>query len=365
MTGIHVPASLAAHLPPQGADPAGRDRVSDLLQRWLDLSELERRSFTALCHELSLTSGMIEASTDSIAQGFKQLAGLADAQSTDIDTVIEAARLIDIEGEHLTLEQVTGFVRTTLSDVVAAILNLSKHAMTMVYALDDVMASVTKSESAVAKIEAINKQTRYLALNALIEASNAGEHGRGFAVVAGEVRTLSQNTDQIASSIRREISEVAQGVRNSHAILKDIATLDMTGHFDAQERLTQIMAALTQQNTQFSTRLQANADRSRELAGLVAGLVTDLQFQDRSAQCIAHVVHTLGVLGDSLADLQAQTLGTGLAEAPGIDRAALDRILARHTLAELRNRFAMLADPAGAAPLPPPDFGAGGSIELF
>jgi methyl-accepting chemotaxis protein len=339
--------------------------VADVLQRWLNLSELERRAFSAVSHELSLTSDLIETSTASIAQGFTQLATLAEAQSSDIDTVIAGARSIKINGEDLTLEQITGFVRTTLNDVVAAILTLSKHAMTMVYALDDVLAGVVKSEGAVAKIEAINKQTRYLALNALIEATNAGEHGRGFAVVAGEVRTLSQSTDSIASSIRREIGGVAQGVRHSHTILKEIATLDMTRHFDAQERLTEIMAALTQQNTDFSNSLQANADRSRELANLVSGLVTDLQFQDRTAQCLAHVRHTLDVLGDSVTELQAETLGTGLAVGGGVDQVSLDRILARHTLAELRNRFAVLANPAPPGTAPVTVSLEGGSIELF
>jgi methyl-accepting chemotaxis protein len=359
----HTQAASAGTAP----DPAllAGTGVADVLQRWLNLSELERRAFGAVSHELSLTSGLIETSTSSIAQGFTQLAHLAETQSSDIDTVIQGARSIKINGEDLTLEQITGFVRTTLSDVVAAILTLSKHAMTMVYALDDVLAGVVKSEGAVSKIEAINKQTRYLALNALIEATNAGEHGRGFAVVAGEVRTLSQDTDSIASSIRREINSVAQGVRHSHTILKEIATLDMTRHFDAQDRLTEIMAALTRQNTDFSNSLQANADRSREVASLVSGLLTDLQFQDRTAQCLANVTHTLDVLGESLGDMQALTVGTGLAVGGGVDQVSLDRILARHTLAELRNRFAMLVDPNAKIAGPVAGSMEGGSIELF
>jgi methyl-accepting chemotaxis protein len=356
--GVAQPADDADH-------SAAGSGVNELLQRWLNLSELERRAFTSISHELARTSDLIESSTSSISDGFKQLASLADAQSSDIDIVIQSARAVRVGTEDLTLAQITGFVRVTLDEVVAAILNLSKHAMTMVYALDDVMAGVVKSEHAVTRIEAINKQTRYLALNALIEATRAGEHGRGFAVVAGEVRSLSQNTDSIASSIRHEISEVAQGIRNSHLILKQIAELDMTRHFEAQERLTGIMGALTKQNTDFSTSLHANKDRSQQLAGLVGGLVTDLQFQDRTAQCFAQISNTLGAIGDSLSDLQSQTTATGLVGEAGVDQASLDRILSRHTLAEVRGRFATIGQIAGRDHMPADHVDEGGSIELF
>jgi methyl-accepting chemotaxis protein len=331
------------------------------LQRWLDLSELERRAFGAMCRELSLTSDLVETSTSAIAQGFKDLAGLADAQSSDIEAVIDSISAVEVDGTKLSLEQITGFVRTTLVDVVGAILTLSKHAMTMVYALDDVMDAVMTSEGSVARIEAINTQTRYLALNALIEAAHAGEHGRGFAVVAGEVRTLSQTTDSVAATIRQQIGSVAEGIRNSHGILKEIATLDMSKHFDAQERLSGIMAALTAQNEQFNISLQANASRSRELATLVGGMVHNLQFQDRTAQRLSHVTRTLDVLGETLAELQDAARQTGLVGEPGTDSATLQRILARHTLAEVRDRFAASL---GAAPQPaaPP---AGDDIELF
>lgn len=343
----------------------GSEAIAEILQRWLNLSELERRAFGAACREVSLTSDLVEASATSISDGFKRLAGLADAQSEDIEAVIDAARSIKIDGENRTLEEVTLLVGTTLQDVVSAILTLSKYAMTMVYALDDVMEKVVKSEGAVTQIEAINQQTRYLALNALIEAANAGERGRGFAVVASEVRTLSRTTDNVASTIRAEIGGVARGVRTSHAILKEIATLDMTRHFAAQERLGTIMVALTQQNQSFNANLKANVGRSRDIAALVGGLVMDLQFQDRAAQSLSHVTHTLAVLGESITDLQSLTLQTGLVSEIGMDQVSLARIQSRHTLAEVRDRFAVMVagEPDGAVAMPGPD--GSGSVELF
>jgi methyl-accepting chemotaxis protein len=57
-------------------------------------------------------------------------------------------------------------------------------------------------------IDHISRQTRMLAINALIETARAGEAGRGFAVVAGEVRNLANQTAAAAQTIGEKIREM-------------------------------------------------------------------------------------------------------------------------------------------------------------
>lgn len=54
-------------------------------------------------------------------------------------------------------------------------------------------------------IDGIIRSTRILALNAMIEASRAGELGRGFAVVANEVKSVSDNVTVVAQEFSREL----------------------------------------------------------------------------------------------------------------------------------------------------------------
>ncbi|HIJ63762.1 MAG TPA: chemotaxis protein [Rhodospirillaceae bacterium] len=56
-------------------------------------------------------------------------------------------------------------------------------------------------------IDGIIRSTRILALNAMIEASRAGEMGRGFAVVANEVKSVSNSVTQVAGEFSRELQD--------------------------------------------------------------------------------------------------------------------------------------------------------------
>ena len=92
-------------------------------------------------------------------------------------------------------------------------------------------AATKMSELTTAKVGEIQNVTRtakILAMNALIEASRAGEAGRGFAVVASEVNTISQRVTSIATELQglfadeaRDLRVTAQTVRGSR--LSDLA----------------------------------------------------------------------------------------------------------------------------------------------
>jgi len=70
----------------------------------------------------------------------------------------------------------------------------------------DLQESSTQMKNILGYIRDISSQTNLLALNASIEAARAGDAGRGFAVVAGEIKKLSDQTDQAINDIEGIIS---------------------------------------------------------------------------------------------------------------------------------------------------------------
>ena len=94
---------------------------------------------------------------------------------------------------------------------------------------------VTEVSKMVEAISAIAQQTNLLALNAAIEAARAGEQGKGFAVVSEEVKKLSEESSNSATSIQETVKKVQIAFKmlsdNSHEVLKFIND-DVIKHFN-------------------------------------------------------------------------------------------------------------------------------------
>ncbi len=93
----------------------------------------------------------------------------------------------------------------------------SAKAEQILHSLNDAIEkskSVDQIQTLTGEILAIAQQTQLIALNASVEAVNAGDAGKGFAVVAREVRDLSTSSQETANRIQAVNNVVTAAVYN-------------------------------------------------------------------------------------------------------------------------------------------------------
>lgn len=348
----------------------GAGEPAELLGRWTSFGAMQRRIVDNLAGEIGRASRDMETETSALAFAFQELAVKAQAQSERVGSLSRLAETVAVDGEELALGEITSLFHQTLGDIVAKIEFLSRHAVPVVHALDAVAGSLQRVTECIGQVDAINRQTKMLAINARIEAVRVGDAGQAFGVVASEIGELSRSTQQLAETMRTQLGEVAASIASSHQTLQQVETIDVGASSAAQGRLDRLVQALASRNSGLSEIVAAAADDSADISRRIGEVITGMQFQDRVSQRLQQVTDTMTVLGDAVAELQAESSRACPEAAAALserDVAWLKRLLLRYRLSEMRAKFvegviegrAAQAEPANMQPKD------AGLIELF
>lgn len=341
-TAADASATAVVQATEKGADGTpDRFPVSgELLSTWLGYADVQRRTMEVIQHELSRTSQTVEDATLDLSSRFRELAEKAMEQSQRVEQIVALAGSVAIDDERVPMDQLVVGMQDMIADMIANIVTLSRHAMSMVYLLDDVQKDVSELEKSISDIDGINRQTNFLALNATIEASRAGEAGRTFAVVAQEVRHLSRTTGELAERMRSKVTAVVKGVRNGHDILRQIANTDMSPQMLAKERVDKTMDSLVEQTGHFQSVLETAAAVSSDMSSTIGRMVTGMQFQDLTKQRLEAINDSLAIMAAGLDELESRTRVELPASLSGrVPQEWLDELLGRFKLSEMRQRF--------------------------
>ena len=216
------------------------------------------------------------------------------------EKVIHKAKTLVVDGEEIQMAEFSELFNKAFSGAIEKILYISQQAMSMVYSLDNAIGSIKEIEKFNGKIQAINKQTNLLSLNATIESARAGEAGKGFAVVADEVRGVSKEINKLSDEMNEKITLVSDNVNEGYKILKDVATTDMSENIAIKKTLDGLMQALMLQTKEFSEILSGTADSSRKISFSISNMVQKMQFQDITSQYITNFMEVLNRIGSSM-----------------------------------------------------------------
>jgi methyl-accepting chemotaxis protein len=370
-----VPAEPTAPVPPAapaaGEPPsADGDQAARLLGRWGSFSAVQRRMFGNLVDEISRASADMECETSALSGAFQELAIKAQAQSDRVGNLSRLAETVQVDGEELALDEITRLFRQTLGDIVGKIDFLSRHAVPVVHALDEVAASLQRVGDCIGQVDAINRQTKMLAINARIEAVRVGEAGQAFGVVASEIGELSRSTQALAETMRTQLAEVTASVHSSHETLLQVEGIDVGSSSAGRERLDRLVQALASRNSGLSQIVNAAADDGAEISRRICEVITGLQFQDRVGQRMEQVSDILTILAEAVSELQQESgdvcprAAAGPSEA---DVAWLKQLMLRYRLSEMRAKFVEGVIEGRAVQAAPPVAQArdAGSIDLF
>ncbi len=163
----------------------------------------------AVSNSINLESLVKETSTS-----VTQIKQNSEVVSDNARIVAEAASLsVDIssDGEKAVTDSIEGVeqIKTQIEQVATKILELSSQTQ----AIGKIISTV----------DDIAKQSRFLAFNASIEASKAGEFGKGFAIVANEIKNLSEESKEATKRISEILNEI-QELTNTSVMLTEDAT---------------------------------------------------------------------------------------------------------------------------------------------
>jgi len=344
------------------APDAGCAAEPENLTRLLEAGSTQHAVVAAATQEVESTVAFIETTIQSLCARFSTLSEQATRQSAEVTRLLVKSDRIETGGEMLSLSEVTGLLRETLSQVVESMLGLSKNAMSITDGLNTVSHSVGQISNLTRTLQGINQQTRMLALNATIEAARAGAAGAGFAVVADEVRKLSSRTEALSQSMRAEVTAIDGVVRDGLATIDEVARIDIGGHVQTRARLDAMLTAMLDRRERIDSVIRESAQESDDIAGEISHIVAAFQFQDRSRQRLMLVNEMLLAADGLLAETQA-AVRPGPVHAP--DRDWLQRLAASFSMAEVRARFRACLGLAADNAAPAAPARAEGELEML
>lgn len=248
----------AAYTPLKNAE----GRVTSIIKIAADITETKKTASkakkdlkVAVLHNLK----EISSSISQIASGARDQAMKTDQSSDQIEQarrssedVSSKAGLITGMANQAATETSSGDV--TISKLLQSMQSLDEMATQTQQAMEYLSKNARQINSVLRVIKDISNQTNMLALNASIEAAQAGDHGRGFSVIAREVRDLAESSAKSAQEIEVLLDSVQTDSERVSYSIKGV-TDKVSDGLKATEHVQHIfrkMSESTQQTSELS-----------------------------------------------------------------------------------------------------------------
>lgn len=279
---------------------------------------LVEREFAELRQDLAHLRTIFHDALHKASASFGDLRQQTRAQE---ELIVSLIALLQGGSGQMDVAQFTSETRGLLQHFVGHIQATSRSSTAVVGQLAQAAGQLDEIARLTAGVREIADQTRFLALNATLEAARAGDMGKGFGVVAKEVKSLAKDATGFSDQIEQRVAAGRQEMAQCRQQAERLAHTDQTEATAAEERLHRMLAELDEVNRVVRTQLERAGAVAGSINRGVATSVTALQFEDIVVQLTQQVERRLGALEPFLGEL---------AEADGSSVEAARERLARH-----------------------------------
>ena len=291
-------------------DITERKQADDALQKLtqerlaeLDILRQTAQQVIVVAQKLGDASEVMMGMSSQMAAGAAQISQQVANISTHSQQITQHINIFSTA-----IHEFTESIRD-LSQAVNNVSGMITNAMTLTntsYAAITDLESHSEEIGKISKIIAsISQQTKFLALNANIEAARVGDAGQGFKVVADEVRTLARETAVSADDISRKITSIQV---SSHATAEAITELVDIIHqvSDFSQNVAAAMAEHAQTTTTLSKPIAQVTQGSREISAGIADVAEATEHSAHQAVVIQKEAQELAGLAGQLHQLVTQ-----------------------------------------------------------
>jgi len=179
------------------------------------------------------------------------------------------------------------------------------------------------------EVQSIGRATHLLALNASVEATRAGQAGGGFGVVAQEVRALAGQARLTGIRIGKHVQTMQDRMTSIAAEVRRHDTDDDEIELQARENAREVIVSLVGSLTEISRSSRGLREASRQVQADLEKIYMSLQSQDRLTQM-------LNAVTEDMARFSAWQQGEpdAAASSPAL---WLERMEGSYTMEELRS----------------------------
>ncbi len=246
---------------------------------------------------------------------------LAETASESSDAVKKSTEIVDeVQREvRLSADKVRGVAdqagAITRSGVEAAeqtVLNMGiiKEQMQRIRASVDMLGARSQEiERIVVSVQDIADQSNLLAVNASIEAAQAGERGRGFAVVAHEIKTLANQSKKSTNNVQQFLKEITKSISavTEATEAADKAVSSGVEHSALAGKSIRSLAGSVSASSDTVTAIEASSDIQalglEEISTSITGVEKAVKQNAESAKELEDAVKELHRLGSQLSVL--------------------------------------------------------------